>query len=268
MIPPDLQSGSDSRRNWPTINGALASLRLGYHGHNRICDAIENLRRPVSRTPNASHPFRVYSTPPSQRPGGAGGLQDDADWWRKFLVQHGYVNNFRTSNCDNADAEWPTSGTDQFPGLMEIEVPLNKAKYYIWIETTLVNGVIHSNFVQDGPDPWPGFPQANTAGKTQTLIARVDTLTSAADNVAIVRQFVHQDINLGGSGGGGMTFRGEWTATIAYAAFDWVLVRGGVNAGAYICVVDVGIGGPAPGNPTAFSNWVQFSPGYMLGQWA
>lgn len=192
MHVPDIKRGSDSRGNWPTINAGLGELRQVCAEQNRLRDAVENLRRGDRRRPADNFPFRLYTIPNSQR------ILEDPEWWRKFTVQHGFVNNAKTATTDDADGEW---GTDQ---TMEIEAPLNTKWYYVWVESSLSGGNVTANTIQTGDKGWPGFPgQTTESGKAETLIARIDTQTRLAEKVAIVRQFVFQDITLGGTGNGG-----------------------------------------------------------------
>lgn len=73
-------------------------------------------------------------------------------------------------------------------------------------------------------------------------------------------------VGSGGGGGGGMVFRGEWSPVLNYQAGDVVVIRGGVMAGCYICVVDVGAGTP-PTFPADSDFWVMLSPGPSMGNW-
>ncbi len=188
MIPPDIQQSEDSRKNWRTINPALEALRTTINETTRTRDSIENLRRIQGREISDRHPFRIYRRPNSLR------LTADANWWRKFTVQHGYVNNVRTATTDDADAAWGVEQT------IEIVVPSGKDAYYIWVDSTLSGSSVTANTIQSGSAPWPGFPNQTHSAKMSTLLARIDTLTYESTKRALIRQFVFQDIILPGAG--------------------------------------------------------------------
>ena len=65
----------------------------------------------------------------------------------------------------------------------------------------------------------------------------------------------------------GMTFRGEWLATINYNVGDVVVIRTGASAGSYVCVQAVF--GSSPMQPdTGSPYWVSLGLGSAIGQWA
>jgi len=250
MIPPDIQQSEDARKNWRTINGALVELRRAIADTGRTADSVQNLRRITGRQITDRYPFRVYRTPPSLR------LTADANWWRKFTVQHGYVNNVKTATTDDADGEWGVNQT------IEIVVPSGSAHYYIWVDSTLSGSNVTANTIQSGPAPWPGFPNQTQTNKFSTLLARIDTLTNLALKQAIIRQFVYEDIILpgAGTGGTGITFQGDYDPTRTYAVNDLVVIRGSITAGTYLCVVAPPIGLSST-DPSWGVYWVTLSGG-------
>lgn len=71
--------------------------------------------------------------------------------------------------------------------------------------------------------------------------------------------------------GGGLRFRGEWSAAEVYAVDDIVVVRGGVSAGSYICIQSVGPAGDpsqVPSWPDVGVYWVSLGRGNTGGQWS
>lgn len=66
-------------------------------------------------------------------------------------------------------------------------------------------------------------------------------------------------------GGGGMNYRGQWTATptSSYLEFDVVVVATGASAGTYLSVIDNNTNNPSTG-----IGWVQIAPGDAFGRWA
>lgn len=65
--------------------------------------------------------------------------------------------------------------------------------------------------------------------------------------------------------GGGMNYRGQWTAAPAspYMEFDVVLILTGTASGTYISVVDNNTNAPDTG-----IGWVQIAPGDAVGRWS
>ena len=69
-------------------------------------------------------------------------------------------------------------------------------------------------------------------------------------------------------GGGGMNFVGEWSSTSNYVADDVVVIRGGTEAGTYICVrqvtadaADISL------QPGQGVYWASLSRAHPLGVW-
>lgn len=190
---PDIPERSDSRRNWKSINLNSASLREARAEVAQHRATLNQLRRGLD-TNDTPHPFEVYLTPNTQR------VDDDPDWWRKFFVRHGYVTagdgRVTTEGCDDADDEGVTP--------VEIEVPVDKVKYKIWIEVALDgDGAATSAELNHGETGWAGFPAQDGMPDTYfALIAEVSTDDPEFD-VPNVRQFIRADYTVpsGGSGG-------------------------------------------------------------------
>ena len=72
-------------------------------------------------------------------------------------------------------------------------------------------------------------------------------------------------ISLPGTGGGGLNWRGAWTAAPIepYMVDDLVKLETGASAGTYICVADNN-----PTNPGTGIGWVQIASGQGNGNWA
>ena len=67
---------------------------------------------------------------------------------------------------------------------------------------------------------------------------------------------------------GGMNFKGEWSATEEYSIDDVVLIRGGTEAGTFVCVRAVtGGGGITEKRPAQGLYWVSLSRAHPMGVW-
>jgi hypothetical protein len=180
----EIQPGSDSRKNWRTINAQ----------RREIIQLQSDLARVEGELPRGGTkrgfyftdlaPFAVYSV---GRKKIAVGDRTAADW-RTFQVRHGYVMGgtakVSTTGCDDADGEGTTP--------TEIAVPDLTANYRVWVEITLEP---LAATIGHGASGWSGYPRAQAAGKYYRLLAEIDT-NLAKKGKARVRMFQEGDIHL------------------------------------------------------------------------
>jgi hypothetical protein len=189
----EIQKGEDSRKNWLQINANTREVARLANEARRLSDLVADLRRRVGDGDMERHAFRVYNRINCLL------ASPDADNWRKFQVQHGYVNMVKTTGCDDEDGEGTT------PEL--IEVAAETAVYYIWVEVTLSGTTVTAAEVKHGATGWTGFPDEwSTSGKYFKLLARIDTDTWVEELQAVIRQFQDEDIWVPQAGGSGQSF--------------------------------------------------------------
>lgn len=186
----DLQRGDDVRKNWVKINEQAAQIRALQFEMGRLREAIQELRKRAPEANTDRFPYRTYWLPNTRR------ATPDADAWRKFRVQHGYVNGIQTDGCDDTDGE----GTVY----TELTVPSGVPDFYIWAEVTFTSGAVFTAAINGAEGGWSSFPtQPDLPDTYYALIAKVDTDTLSAQKTPIIRQFVYQDIFLNFEGGDG-----------------------------------------------------------------
>lgn len=186
----ELQKGEPVGKNWVTINEQGRKIARMEMEIARLREAAQELRKTVGDVKTRRFPFRVYWLSNKKR------SAHDADAWRKFYVQHGYVNGIKTDGCDDTDDEGTTP--------TEIVVPDGTPVYYVWAVATLTDGEVTAVEIDHGASGWTGFPgQPDLPDTFYALIAKIDTDTRSDQERPIIRQSVYQDIALGAAGDGG-----------------------------------------------------------------
>jgi hypothetical protein len=75
----------------------------------------------------------------------------------------------------------------------------------------------------------------------------------------------------GAPGSSGMNFRGEWSSGNSYSVGDVVVLRAGVSAGTYVCVLSAPVGTAQPTDqpvdPTQAIYWVSIARSNTIGAW-
>lgn len=186
----DLQRGDDVRKNWVKINEQAAQIRALQFEMGRLREAIQELRKRAPEANTDRFPYRTYWLPNTRR------ATADANAWRKFYVQHGYVNGIKTDGCDDTDEEGTVA--------TEIIVPDVTPEYFVWVEVALTEGAVFTATIDHGETGWDSFPtQPDLPDTYYAPIARIDTATYADLQRNVIRQFVYQDIFLNLEGGDG-----------------------------------------------------------------
>jgi hypothetical protein len=188
-----LQPRDDSRYNWQHINRAndTAADALRGLGAHRADVARGRLRPPDITFP--FHPFRIYQLPPLWRT-----TPDDGTNWLKFRVRGGSIlidkasATVATGTDGCADPDGPT-----YPDVADISATVNVAKYWFWLELSVVAGALAA-VVKSAADPttngWTAWPAFDGLHLT---IGYVDT-TATDTKIPVIRQYLRSDVYLPG----------------------------------------------------------------------